>query len=333
MFHVKRREFITLLGGATAAPSLLWALVARAQQAVPVIGYLGSQSPGPMVHVVAALQEGLKETGYVVGQNVTIEFRWANDQYDRLPAMAAELVRRPVAAIIAAGGNVSAVAAKAATATIPIVFPIATDPVKGGLVASINRPGGNVTGIAALTIELDPKRLELLCELVPAARVVGVLIDGNRPEADGQVRDLQAAARTLGRQLVVARVVAEREFDAAFASLVAQKAEALMVAASPAFTSWRDQLIALSARHAIPTIYQFRDFATSGGLLSYGASATDSYRQAGVYVGRILKGEKPADLPVLQPVKFDLVINLVTGKALGLDVPEKLLALATEVIE
>jgi ABC-type uncharacterized transport system substrate-binding protein len=330
---MRRREFITLLGGAAAMPPLLWPLAARAQQAVPVVGYLGSQSPGPMVHVVAALQEGLKETGYVVGQNVTIEFRWAEDRYDRLPSMAAELVRRPVAAIVAAGGNVAAVAAKAATATIPIVFPIATDPVKGGLVASINRPGGNVTGIAAFTVELDSKRLELLCELVPAARVVGALIDGNRSEADSQVRDLQAAAQTLGRQLVVARVVAEREFDAAFVSLVEQKAAALLVAASPAFTSRRDHLIALSARHAIPTLYQFRDFATSGGLISYGASATDSYRQAGVYVGRILKGEKPADLPVLQPVKFDLVINLVTAKALGLDVPEKLLALATEVIE
>jgi putative ABC transport system substrate-binding protein len=333
MFHVKRRDFITLLGGAVVAPSLFRPLAARAQQAIPVVGWLNSQAAGPMGHVAAAFQEGLKETGYVVGQNVTIEFRWAEDRYDRLPAMAAELVRRPVAVIVAGGGNVSAVAAKAATATIPIVFPVVTDPVKGGLVASINRPGGNVTGIAAFTVELDPKRLELLCELVPAARVIGALIDGNRPEADDQVRALQVAAQTLGRQLVVARIDARRDFDAAIAALAEQKASALLVGASPIFTSARDQIIALAARHALPAIYQFRDFAASGGLISYGASATDSYRQAGVYVGRILKGEKPADLPVLQPVKFDLVINLVTAKALGLEVPDKLLALATEVIE
>lgn len=330
---MRRREFITLLGGAVVAPSLFWPLAARAQQAIPVVGWLNSQAAGLMGHVVAAFQAGLKETGYVVGQNVTIEFRWAEDRYDRLPAMAVELARRPVAVIVAGGGNVSALAAKAATATIPIVFPVVTDPVKGGLVASINRPGGNVTGIAAFTVELDPKRLELLCELVPAARVIGALIDGNRPEADDQVRALQVAAQTLGRQLVVARIDARRDFDAAIAALAEQKASALLVGASPIFTSARDQIIALAARHALPAIYQFRDFAASGGLISYGASATDSYRQAGVYVGRILKGEKPADLPVLQPVKFDLAVNLVTAKALGLDVPEKLLALATEVIE
>ena len=329
MFGMTRRDFVALLGGVAAT----WSLAARAQQAVPVIGFLGSQSPGPIARSLSALQEGLKETGYIVGQNVTIEFLWADDQYDRLPAMAADLVRRPVAVIVAGGGNVSARAAKAATSTIPIVFPIVTDPVKDGLVASINRPGGNVTGIAALTIELDPKRLELLCELVPAAHVIGVLIDSNRPEADDQTRALQAAAQTVGRQLVVARVAAEGEFDAAIAALIEKKADALVVGASPFFFSRREQLVALAARRALPTIYQFPEFASSGGLIGYGASATNSYRQAGVYVGRILKGDKAADLPVLQPVKFDLAIDLRTAKALGLEVPEKLLALANQVIE
>jgi ABC-type uncharacterized transport system substrate-binding protein len=327
---MNRRKFITLLGGA----AVVVPRAARAQQpAMPVIGFLGSQSAGLISRSVSALQEGLKETGYIVGQNVVIEFLWADDQYDRLPAMAAELVRKPVAVILAGGGNVSARAAKAATSTIPIVFPIVTDPVKDGLVASINRPGGNVTGIAALTIELDPKRLELLCELVPAARVIGALIDSNRPEADDQARALQVSAQTVGRQLVIARVAVEGEFDAAIASLVDQRAGALVVGASPFFFSRRDRLIAMAARYALPTIYQFPDFAASGGLIGYGASATDSYRQAGVYVGRILKGDKPADLPVLQPVKFDLAINLRTAKALGLEVPEKLLALANQVIE
>jgi putative ABC transport system substrate-binding protein len=326
---MRRRNFIALLGGAAAA----WPLAARTQQAMPMIGFLGSQSPDSMSHVVAALQQGLKETGYVIGQNVQIEFLWADDQYERLPGMAAELVRKPVAVIVASGGNVSALVAKAATATIPIVFPIVTDPVKGGLVASLNRPGGNLTGIAALTIELDPKRLELLCELVPAARLIGALIDSNRPEADDQEQSLRTAAQTVGRQLVVVRVIAERDFDAAVASLVEQRADALVVGASPFFTSRRNQLVALAARHALPAIYPFRDFAASGGLISYGASATDSYRQAGVYVGRILKGEKPADLPVLQPVKFDLVINLKTAKALGITVPLIMQMTADEVIE
>ncbi len=326
--RTNRRAFITALGGATA-----WPIVGRAQPSMPVIGFLGSQSPGSIAHQLSALRDGLKETGYVVGQNVTIEYRWADDHYDRLPAFAAELVRMPVSVIVASGGNVSALVAKGATTTIPIVFPIVTDPVKGGLVASISRPGGNLTGIAALTIELDPKRLELLCELVPAARVIGALIDSNRPEADDQERSLSAAAQTLGRQLVTARVATEREFDAAITSLVAQKADALVIAASPIFTSRRDPLIALSTRHALPTIYQFSDFGASGGLISYGASTADCYRRAGVYVGRILKGEKPADLPVLQPVTFDLVINLRTAKALGLAVSPSLLARANEVIE
>ena len=328
-FLYKRREFITLLGGAAA-----WPLAAGAQQpAMPVIGFLSSQSAAPFTRRVAALQDGLKETGFVVGQNVQMEFLWADDQYDRLPTMADEFVRRQVAVIVAAGGNISAVVAKAATMTIPIVFPIVTDPVKGGLVASINRPGGNMTGIAALTIELDPKRLELLCELVPSARVIGALIDRNRAEAEDQTQSLQSAAEAIGRQMVIAKVAAEPEFESAIASLLAQKANALLISASPLFNSRRDQLIALAARYAVPTIYQFRDSVASGGLISYGASAEDSYRQAGVYVGRILKGDKPADLPVLQPVKFELSINLTTAKTLGLEIPPTLLVRADEVIE
>jgi putative tryptophan/tyrosine transport system substrate-binding protein len=326
---ITRRKIIAALGSSAA-----WQLAARAQQpAMPVVGYLGSQSATSIVSEIAALKDGLKETGFTVGQNVQMEFLWADDQYDRLPAMAVELVHRQVAVIVAGGGNVSALAAKAATTTIPIVFPIVTDPVKGGLVASLNRPGGNLTGIAALTIELDPKRLELLCDLLPRARVIGALIDSNRPEADEQVRSLQTAAQALGRQMVVAKVAAEGEFENATAALVSQKADAIVVGASPLFNSRRDTLIAATARHAVPTIYQFREFAESGGLITYGASAAGSYRQAGIYAGRILKGEKPADLPVVQPIKFDLVINLKTAKTLDLNVPQALLATADEVIE
>jgi putative tryptophan/tyrosine transport system substrate-binding protein len=326
---ITRRKIIAALGSSAA-----WQLAAHAQQpALPVIGYLGSQSAASIVSEIAALKDGLKEIGFTVGQNVQMEFLWADDQYDRLPAMAVELVHRQVAVIVAGGGNVSALAAKAATTTIPIVFPIVTDPVKGGLVASLNRPGGNLTGIAALTIELDPKRLELLCDLLPRARVIGALIDSNRPEADEQVRSLQTAAQALGRQMVVAKVAAEGEFENATAALVSQKADAIVVGASPLFNSRRDTLIAATARHAVPTIYQFREFAESGGLITYGASAAGSYRQAGIYVGRILKGEKPADLPVVQPIKFDLVINLKTAKTLDLNVPQALLATADEVIE
>jgi putative ABC transport system substrate-binding protein len=325
---MKRRGLLGFLGGAAA-----WPISARAQQPIPVIGFLGSQSPSSIAAWVLALQEGLKQAGFVVGQNVKIEFLWADDHYERLAPMAAEFVRRPVAVIVASGGNVSAVAAKAATATIPIVFPVVADPVKGGLVASLSRPGGNLTGIATLTVELDPKRLELLCQMVPAAQVIGSLIDISRPEADDQERILRAAAQAIGRQLVAVRVASEREFEAAIASLIEQKADALMVAASPLFVSRRDRLIAISAQRNIPTIYQFSDFVVSGGLISYGANSADSYRQAGVYVGRILKGEKPADLPVLQPTKFQLFINLKTARALGLAVPPALLALADEVID
>ena len=262
-----------------------------------------------------------------------IEFRWAEDKYDRLPAMATELVRDRVAVIIASGGNVTALVAKAATATIPIVAPVVADPVKAGLVESFNRPGGNFTGVALLTVELDAKRVELLREIAPKAEIIGVLMDPNRPEVDVQLESVQTAARTVGRRLVVASARNEGEFDAAFETLVREHVGALLVSASPLFTSRRDHLVALAARYAIPTVFQFREFVAAGGLICYGASVTEAYRQAGVYAGRILRGEKPSDLPVVQPTKFELVINLKTAKALGLEVPPALLARADEVIE
>jgi putative ABC transport system substrate-binding protein len=326
---MKRREFITLIGSAVTSP-----IAARAQQAtLPVIGFLSSQSPGAMVDVVSAFRHGLAEQGFTEGQNVTIEYRWAEDHYDRLRAMADDLARENVSVILASGGNVTALAAKAATAKIPVIFTGGTDPVKRGLVASFNRPDGNVTGVALLTTELDPKRMDLLRELMPTANIVGALLDSGRPEAEDQLKSVQAAAQAIGRPLVVASAGSERDFDAAFALLVQQRAAALLVVASALFTSRREKIVELAARHAIPAIYQFREFATAGGLASYGASIVEAYRQAGVYVGRILKGEKPSDLPVVQPVKFDLVINLKTAKTLGLSLPPTLLAEADEVIE
>jgi putative tryptophan/tyrosine transport system substrate-binding protein len=329
--NMRRREFLGMLGGSAAA----WSVVARAQQlpVAPMIGFLGGQSPDTMAHVLSSFWRGLGELGFVEGKNVSIEYRWAEDRNDRLSAMAAELVQDKVAVIVASGGNVSALAAKAATATIPIVFPVVTDPVKGGLVESFNRPGGNVTGIAMLTIELDAKRMELLREMMPTASVIGALMDSSRPEAADQLKSVQAAAQAVGRQLAVATASNEGEFDAAFASLVKQGAGALLVAASPLFTSRRDHLVALAARHLMPTMFQFREFAAAGGLVSYGASVVEAYRQAGVYVGRILKGEKPADLPVMRPVKFEFVINLQTAKTLGITIPETMLATADEVIQ
>jgi putative ABC transport system substrate-binding protein len=286
-----------------------------------------------MAYVLPSFWRGLGELGFVEGKNVGIEYRWAEDQYDRLSPMAAELVRDKVAVIVAGGGNVSALAAKAATATIPIVFPVVTDPVKGGLVESFNRPGGNVTGIAMLTIELDAKRMEILREMVPAAAIIGALMDSSRPEAADQLKSVQEAAQAVGRQLIVASAGNEREFDAAFATLVQQRAGALLVAASPLFTSRRDHLVALAAQYAIPAMFHFREFSEAGGLISYGASGVEAYRQAGVYVGRILKGAKPSELPVVQPTKFELVINLKTARALGLIVPPSLIARADEVME
>jgi putative ABC transport system substrate-binding protein len=326
---MRRREFVKAIAGLAA----WWPLSARAQQpAMPVIGFLSSASPKAYEHFVVAFKAGLAEVGYVDGKNVSIDYMWADDRYDRLPALAAELVRRQVSVIVASGGPVPARAAKAATSAIPIVFTALSDPVKLGLVASFNKPGTNVTGVAALTSELDAKRLEILRELVPNAETIGALVDSNR-QAEGQVEGIQAAGRAAGRQLVIVSVGNEKDFVGAFETLHRRKVGGLVVAASAFFTSRRDRLIELAARYSMPTIFQFRDFATAGGLVSYGASGADSYRNAGLYTGRILQGEKPADLPVIQPTKFELVINLRTAKALGVTVPRSLLVAADEVIE
>jgi len=327
---MRRREFISLLGGAAAA----WPLAARAQQpTVPVIGFLHSASHAPNAHMVRAFHSGLKEAGYVEGQNVAIVYRYADGQYDRLPMLAAELVRSQVAVLAATGGDPAVLAARAVTATIPIVFTTGSDPVALGYVASLNRPGGNVTGVVLLSSNLGAKRIGLLRELVPKADAIGALVNPTYPVATAQLKEVQEAAASFGVRLIIANASAERDFEPAFALLVQQRSSALMISSDPFFNSRRDQIVALAARHAVPAIYEWREFAEAGGLMSYGTSITEAYRLAGIYAGRVLKGDKPADLPVMQSSKFEFVINLKTAKALGLDVPLGMSAAADEVIE
>jgi putative ABC transport system substrate-binding protein len=326
---MKRREFIAVLGGAAT-----WPLAARAQRpAMPVIGSLSGRSPDEAATVIAAFHRGLAEMGYVEGKNVAVEYRWAEGHYDRLPALAAELASRNVAAIAATGGSVSALAAKAVTTTIPIVFSSGGDAVKLGLVASLNRPGGNVTGVNLIFGALGVKRLELLREVIPGVSSLAMLVNPNYPSAVDEVASVQATARDLGLQIPVLNAPAESDFEPAFARLAQQKIAGLLVTDDPFLQSRREQLTQLAARHAIPAIYFSRDFCDAGGLISYGPNLNDAYRLVGVYVGRILKGEKPTDLPVIQPTKFELVINLKTATALGLTVPPTLLVRADEVIE
>jgi putative tryptophan/tyrosine transport system substrate-binding protein len=327
---MKRREFITLLGGA----AVTWPLAARAQQpAMPVIGFLSSNRADALPQFTAAFREGLSAAGFVDGKNVTIEYHWADAHLERVPALALDLIRRRVNVLFTSGGDVPILVAKGATATIPIVFTTGSDPVAMGFVASLNQPGGNVTGVTFIASELGPKRVELLHELLPKAAVVGLLLNPNVPNAEPDAADAQTAARGLGLQTHILRASSDQEIDAAFATLVELKTDALLVIPDPSFQSRRDQFARLATRHALPTVYYSREYVAAGGLVSYGASFTGTFRQAGNYVARILRGAKPADLPVVQPTKFELAINLKTAKALGLTVPPTLLARADEVIE
>jgi putative ABC transport system substrate-binding protein len=326
---MRRREFITLLGGAAA-----WPFAARAQQrAIPVIGFLNSASAVEWSPFVAAFRQGLSENGYVEGQNIAIEFRWAEGHYDWLPMLAADLVRAGVAVIVATGGITSALAAKRTTTTIPIVFSSGGDPVKEGLVASINRPGGNVTGVNVLTTGLAAKRLEILREVVPNASVIGVLINPNNASAEAQSAMVQDAGRAMGQKVLILHASSERDFDSVFATIVQSRIDALIVGADPFLSSQRAQLIALTARYRIPAIYEWHEFVQAGGLMSYGSDLVEGYHQIGIYAGRILKGEKPGDLPIVQSTKVEFAINLKTAKALGITVPLALSGRADEVIE
>jgi putative ABC transport system substrate-binding protein len=338
VLDLRRRELITLIGGAWAAFCVscfvFWPVAARAEPAaVPVIGFMSGRSPEDSVHLVAAFRRGLGEVDVVEGQNIAIEYRWGLGQYERMPALAAGLVSRRVAVLVGVGGDVSARAAEQATSTIPVVFGGGGDPVKAGLVESLSRPGRNATGFTLLTNEMEPKRLGMLHDLMPGATIIGALLNPSFPPAARQRQDLEDAARTIGQQLFISKASNDVELDAAFVSLVAQRVGALLVAADPYFDMRRDRIIALADQNRLPAMYQFREYPLAGGLISYGPSITDMYRQAGIYTARILKGAKPADLPVVQPTRFELVINLKTAKTLGLDLPDKLLALADEVIE
>jgi len=327
---MRRRDFIKVTVGSVVA----WSLAARAQQtAMPIVGFLHLGSPESVAPSVAAFRQGLKEAGFIEGRNVAIEYRWAQGQYDRLPALAADLVHRQVNVIAACATSAPGLAAKAASSTIPIVFQTGGDPVQDGLVASMNRPGHNVTGVSRLSVTLEPKRLELLHELSPATTVIGLLVNPTNPRFEVVARQMEESARALGLRLQVLKATSEGELESTFASLMPLGVGALLVAQEPAYNRWLGQIIALASGHAIPTMYATRDIVVAGGLVSYDASTTDSNRQVGVYVGRILKGEKPADLPVLQPTKFELVINLKTAKTLGLSLSSGLLSIADEVIE
>ena len=326
---IGRRSFMA--GGGAA---LAWPLKLAAQQsAMPVIGFFDSRSPDTMADRLRGFRKGLKETGYVEGENVAIEYRWAEGHYERLPALAVDLVRRQVKVLVASGASPPALAAKTATTSLPIVFIIGSDPVKVGLVTSLNRPGGNITGVTVITTEVTAKRLDLLREMIPTATAAALLVNPTNPYSETEIREAEEASRALGLRLHVLQASSERDIDAAFASLFERRASALLVSADPFFSSRRNQVLALAAGYALPAIYAYRDFAEDGGLMSYGASIVDAYRQAGIYVGQILKGERPADLPVMQPTKFELVLNLKTAKALGLTVPPTLLATADDLIK
>jgi len=328
---MKRREFISILGGAAAVSA--WPHSSRAQQPMPVVGFLSSGSPGPFANFIQTFRQGLGETGYIEGRNVAIEYRWAEGQYDRLPAFAADLVRRQVAVIAASGGLPPIQAAKEATTVIPIVFALGIDPVETGIVPSLNRPGGNITGISFISSALGPKRLELLREIAPGSALIGVLVNSKNATSVSERELVQTAARSLGQDIQIVNASSEDEIDKAFAVLEQARATALIVTTDPFFNTRREQLAALAIRHRLAVIYSYREYAVSGGLMSYGASVDETFHQAGVYVGRILKGAKPADLPVQLPTRYELVINLKTAQAIGLKIPDSFYWRANEVIE